>query len=139
MLHGSSNHAAAGLPLQGDDPRPEFRHGEAAPILTQELHQMTATMFPRLTVLRAVVGLPIPASDPAIPAEDDPETLTRLAAIMADHVRLCPMCGRDLRICAAIGCDAEVAVTDEARVEVAGRALLPARAGRTGRSVNVPT
>jgi hypothetical protein len=132
MLHGSGNQAAAGLPLQDDDPRSEFRHGEAAPILTQELHQMNASMFPRLTVMRAVVGLPIPASERAIPAEDDPETLARLAAIMADQVRRCPMCGRDLKICAAIGRDAEVSVTDRARVEVAAPALLPARFGGTG-------
>ena len=56
------------------------------------------------------INIPLPfaaAADEAvvIPADDDPATLARLEAIMSDSVRSCPRCGREIHICAAIGCD----------------------------------
>ncbi len=40
---------------------------------------------------------------------DDPTTLDRLAAIMADSPSVCPRCGQDAYVCRAIGCEADMA------------------------------
>jgi hypothetical protein len=52
-----------------------------------------------------ILGRLLQAPAPVMPDEDDPATLARLAAVMADHVPACPNCGGDPYVCRTIGCD----------------------------------
>jgi hypothetical protein len=72
------------------------------------LFEYDTTSPTRVGILGISIPLPFAAAaDEAvvIPADDDPATLARLEAIMSDSVRSCPRCGREIHICAAIGCD----------------------------------
>lgn len=60
---------------------------------------------PNFPILGRLLQAQAPA--PAIPIEDDPATLARLAAVMADHVPACPNCGGDPYVCRTIGCDVD--------------------------------
>ena len=50
---------------------------------------------------------PFAPKTPAIPLEDDPAVLARLAAVMSDRVPPCPTCGADPYVCRAIGHDGD--------------------------------
>ena len=54
-----------------------------------------------------ILGRLLQAPAPVIPVEDDPATLARLSAVMADRVPPCPNCGGDPYVCRTIGCDVD--------------------------------
>jgi hypothetical protein len=67
--------------------------------------ELSPMLSPNLPILGRLLQAQAPA--PAIPVEDDPATLARLAAVMADHVPACPNCGGDPYVCRTIGCDVD--------------------------------